>query len=63
MTGGTAGTFTVYLDNLRIRHADGRTTPLWTHGKDTRAGAFKADEYFKDLKVRAVRESAGEIYE
>jgi hypothetical protein len=31
--------------------------------KDTRAGAFKADEYFKDLKVRAVRKSAGEIYE
>lgn len=27
-SGGTAGTFTVFLDNLRIRHADGSTTPL-----------------------------------
>ncbi len=53
-TGGTAGTFTIYLDNLRIRHADGSTTPLWTSGKDTRAGAFKANELFKDLQVRAV---------
>ena len=53
-TGGTAGTFTIYLDNLRIRHADGSTTPLWTSGKDTRAGSFKANELFKDLNVRAV---------
>ncbi len=53
-TGGTAGTFTIYLDNLRIRHADGSTTPLWTSGKDTRAGAFKANELFEDLQVRAV---------
>lgn len=53
-TGGTAGTFTIYLDNLRIRHADGTTTPLWTSGKDTRAGKFKANEFFKDLKIRTV---------
>lgn len=49
-----AGTFTIYLDNLRIRHHDGRTTPLWTSGKDTRAGKFTADELFTDLKIRAV---------
>ena len=54
-TGGKAGTFTIYLDNLRIRHADGSTTPLWTNGKDTRAGKFKANELFKDLKIRAVK--------
>ena len=54
-TGGTAGTFTIYLDNLRIRQADGSTTPLWTSGKDTRTGAFKANELFKDLQVRAVK--------
>ena len=53
-TGGTAGTFTIYLDNLRIRHADGSTTPLWTNGKDTRAGKFKENEFFKDLQVRTV---------
>jgi hypothetical protein len=53
-TGGKPGTFTIYLDNLRIRHTDGSTTPLWMSGKDTRAGAFQANELFKDLKVRAV---------
>ncbi len=58
-TGGTAGTFTVYIDNLRIRHADGSTTSLWANGKDTRAGKFKEDELFKDVKILAV--SAAEI--
>ncbi len=53
-TGGKAGTSTIYLDNIRIRHADGTTTPLWSGSKDTRSGAFKANELFKDLKVRAV---------
>jgi arylsulfatase A-like enzyme len=53
-TGTTPGTFTVYLDNLRICHADGSTTPIWTSGKDTRAGASKANEFFKDVKVRTV---------
>ena len=53
-TGGNAGTCTIYLDNLRIRHADGSTTPLWTSGKDTRAGAFQANELFMELKIRAV---------
>jgi hypothetical protein len=52
--GGTAGTFTIYLDNLRIRHADGSTTPIWSSGKDTRAGAFKANAMFKDLKLTTV---------
>ena len=52
--GGTPGTYTIYLDNLRIRHADGTTTPLWTSGKDTRVGKFTANELFKDLKIRAV---------
>jgi hypothetical protein len=52
--GGQAGTCTIYLDNLRIRHADGSTTPLWTNGQDTRAGKFTANELFKDLKILAV---------
>jgi arylsulfatase A-like enzyme len=56
-TGGTPGTFTVYLDNLRIRHADGRTTPLWTSGKDTKAGKFTANDSFKDLMIRTVNVS------
>lgn len=53
-TGGTPGTFTIYLDNLRIRHQDGSTTPLWTSGRDTRAGRFTPSELFTDLQIRAV---------
>ena len=53
-SGGKGGTFTIYLDNLRIRHLDGTTTPLWTSGKDTRAGKFKESEFFKDIQIRAV---------
>ncbi len=45
--GGKPGTYKVYLDNLRLRHADGNTTPIWTgknrhaHKKDSRHGAFQ----------------------
>jgi len=53
-TGGQAGTFTVYLDNLRLRHLDGSTTPLWTSGKDTRAAKFTPNVLFTDLQIRAV---------
>lgn len=53
-TGGTPGTFTIYLDNLRIRHLDGNTTPLWTNGKDTRAGKFTANDLFTDLQIRTI---------
>jgi arylsulfatase A-like enzyme len=53
-TGGKAGTFTIYLDNLRIRHLDGSTTPLWASGKDTRAGKFTPDEFFTDLQIRTI---------
>ena len=52
--GGKPGTYTIYLDNLRIRHADGSTTPLWTNGRDTRAGKLKESELFKDVKIRTV---------
>lgn len=53
-TGGASGTFTIYLDNLRIRHLDGSTTPLWTSSKDTRAGKFTPNEFFHDLMIRTV---------
>jgi arylsulfatase A len=56
--GGKPGTYTIYLDNLRIRHADATTTPIWTNGKDTKTAKFTADEKFKDLQVRAVPVSA-----
>jgi len=52
---GTApGSYKVYLDNLRIRHADGSTTPIWTSGKDTNSKKIENTELFKDIKVRAV---------
>lgn len=53
-TGGKAGTFTVYLDNLRLRHADGSMTPLWTSGKDTKTTKFTPNEFFTDLRIRAI---------
>ena len=53
-TGGTPGTFTIYLDNLRIRHTDGSATPLWTNGKDTRRGKFTESDLFTDLEIRTV---------
>jgi hypothetical protein len=60
-TGGKPGSYTVYLDNLRIRHANGSITPLWTSGKDTRTGKFTPDEFFTELQIRAVNvEEAGD---
>ncbi len=53
-TGGTPGTFTIYLDNLRIRHADGSTTPLWTSDKETRRDKFTANDRFTDLQIRTI---------
>jgi len=53
-TGGQPGTYTIYLDNLRLRHADGSTEPIWTNSKDTRAKKVADNELFKDVQVRAV---------
>ena len=52
--GGKPGTYKVLLDNLRIRHADGTTTPIWTNGKDTRMKAIPDTALFKDVQVRAI---------
>ncbi len=53
-TGGTAGTYTIYLDNLRLRHADGRTTPIWVNDKDTRFKKPADNETFTNVTVRAM---------
>jgi hypothetical protein len=53
--GGTAGPFTIYLDNVRVRHADGSATPVWTGSKDTLTGKFEATDSFKDLKIQTVK--------
>lgn len=52
-SGGTPGTFTVYVDNLRIRHADGSNTVLWSNKKDTRTKKIADTESFNDLQVQA----------
>jgi arylsulfatase A-like enzyme len=52
--GGKPGTYTVYLDNLRIRHADGSTTPLWMSGKETRSVRIKDSEFFAGVRVRSL---------
>jgi arylsulfatase A-like enzyme len=52
--GGKPGTYKVYIDNLRIRHADGRTTSLWNNARDTRTVKVQETESFKDVKVRTV---------
>ena len=52
--GGKSGTYKVYLDNLRIRHADGSTSPIWTSGKDTRFRKIEDSELFTNVRVRAI---------
>jgi hypothetical protein len=52
--GGKPGTYKVYLDNLRLRHADGSTTPIWTNGKDTRFRKIADSELFTHISVRAI---------
>jgi hypothetical protein len=52
--GGKPGTYKVYLDNLRVRHADGSTSPIWTHGKDTRFRKIEDSELFTNVRVRTV---------
>ena len=52
--GGKPGTYKVYLDNLRIRHADGSITPIWANGKDTRFKKIADSELFTNITVRAV---------
>lgn len=52
--GGESGTHKVWLDNLRIRRADGTATLIWTDGKDTRFRAIADTECFTNIRVRAV---------
>lgn len=52
--GGKPGTFKIYLDNLRLRHADGTTIPIWTTGQDTRYRPIADSEIFTSIRVRSV---------
>jgi len=49
-----AGTFHIYLDNLRVRHADGSAEAIWTGGEHTRFRVHRTDAAFRDIAVRAV---------
>jgi hypothetical protein len=53
--GGKPGTYKVYLDNLKLRHHDGTTTPIWTAGKDTRTQKIADTDLFRDVSVRAIK--------
>jgi hypothetical protein len=57
--GGRVGTRTIYLDNLRLRRADGSTVPLWQTSKDTRTQKIADTGLFKDVKVRVI--DAGQL--
>ena len=52
--GGKPGTYKVYLDNLRLRHVDGSTSPIWTNGKDTRTQRIADTDLFRNVTVRTV---------
>jgi arylsulfatase A-like enzyme len=52
--GGKPGTYRVYLDNLRIRHADGNTSSIWANGKDTRFPKIDDSGRFTNVRVRPV---------
>jgi arylsulfatase A len=52
--GGKPGTYKLYLDNLRIRHADGSTSPIWADGKDIRSRPIQDSALFTNVRVRAV---------
>jgi len=53
-SGGTPGTYTVYLDNLRIRRADGSTSSLWLDRSQTRSEKIADSPSFKNIRVRTV---------
>ena len=55
--GGKPGTYKIYLDNLRILHMDGSTTPIWISSKDTKFIKIPDGKSFKDIAVRAVSAS------
>jgi hypothetical protein len=48
------GTYKIYIDNLRIRHADGKATSLWASGRDTRTARVQETDLFKNVTVKTV---------
>jgi len=52
--GGKPGAYRVYLDNLRIRHADGSTAYIWSGANDTRYRKIADTEGFTNVVVRSI---------
>ena len=52
--GGKSGTYKIYLDNLRLRHADGSLTPIWTGHTDTRTAVIEDSASFQNVRIRSV---------
>ncbi len=52
--GAKSGRWTLYLDNLRIRHADGSTTSVWANGKDSARVKIQDSELFTNVRVRSI---------
>lgn len=52
--GAKPGNYKIYIDNLRLRHADGTTTPVWTNAKQTWTVKIQPNELYQDIKIRAV---------
>jgi hypothetical protein len=48
------GGYVVYIDNLRVRHADGSTTPIWSGSSDTAARRIADTPAFRSVRVRTV---------
>ena len=53
-SGGTPGTYTVYVDNLRIRRADGSLASLWSDRSQTRTQKIMDSAAFRNIRVRTV---------
>ncbi len=53
-SGGTPGTYTVYVDNLRIRRVDGSVSSLWSDRSQTRTQKIMDSAAFKNIRVRTV---------
>jgi len=56
--GAKPGNYKIYLDNLRIRHANGTSTPIWKSGEDTKAKKIADTDLFKSISVRSLPVSA-----
>lgn len=53
-TGAKPGTFKIYLDNLRVRRADGKTTLIWAGAANTRARKTPDSKEFQNVQVRTI---------